>query len=68
MLSGEDSRRDAVKAIMSSGQRVVAELERLDGGARFGRFGGARLLENGDVFERACVVAVNRGGTSGCRS
>jgi len=66
MLSGEDSRRDAVKAIMSSGQReLVAELERLDGGARFGRFGGARLLENGDVFERACVVSVNRGGTLG---
>ena len=65
MLSGEDSRRDAVKAMMTSGQReLVAELERLDGGARFGRSawqrpegggGQARLLENGDVFERAGV-------------
>ena len=65
MLSGEDSRRDAVKAILSSGQReLVAELERLDGGGRFGRSawqrpdgggGQARLLENGDVFERAGV-------------
>ncbi|SFW77369.1 oxygen-dependent coproporphyrinogen oxidase [Amycolatopsis australiensis] len=63
MPSGE--RRDAVRAIMSSGQReLVAELERLDGGARFGRSewhrpggggGQARLLENGDVFERAGV-------------
>jgi coproporphyrinogen III oxidase len=65
MLSGEDSRRDAVKAMMTSGQReLVAELERLDGGARFGRSawqrpegggGQARLLENGEVFERAGV-------------
>jgi coproporphyrinogen III oxidase len=69
MLSGEDSRRDAVKAIMNSGQReLVAELERLDGGARFGR-GRTRLLEGGDVFERAgvCVTAAADGGyfTSG---
>src|SRR5256885_16829361 len=63
MPSGD--RRDAVRAIMSSGQReLVAELERLDGGARFGRSawqrpegggGQARLLENGDVFGRAGV-------------
>jgi coproporphyrinogen III oxidase len=54
MPSGD--RRDAVKAMMRAGQReLVAELERLDGGARFGRSGGARLLEDGDVFERACI-------------
>src|SRR5689334_2000663 len=55
MPSGD--RRDAVKAIVSAGQReLVAELERLDGG-RFGRSGRTRLLENGDVFERAVVSA-----------
>ncbi|MDS0138630.1 MULTISPECIES: coproporphyrinogen III oxidase [unclassified Amycolatopsis] len=55
MPSGD--RRDAVKAIFSAGQReLVAELERLDGG-RFGRSGRTRLLENGDVFERAVVSA-----------
>ncbi|WIX97893.1 coproporphyrinogen III oxidase [Amycolatopsis mongoliensis] len=64
MLSGEDSRRDAVKAIMSSGQReLVAELERLDGGARFGRPAPrVRLLENGDVFERASVCMTSADG------
>ncbi|WP_410669300.1 oxygen-dependent coproporphyrinogen oxidase [Amycolatopsis sp. cmx-4-68] len=61
----EGDRRDAVKAMMSSGQReLVAELERLDSRARFGRSawqrpegggGQARLLEGGDVFERAGV-------------
>jgi coproporphyrinogen III oxidase len=61
----EGDRRDAVKAMMSSGQReLVAELERLESRARFGRSvwqrpegggGQARLLENGDVFERAGV-------------
>ncbi|MEV7044340.1 coproporphyrinogen III oxidase [Amycolatopsis sp. NPDC051061] len=63
MLPGEDDRRDAVKAILNSGQReLVAELERLDGGARFGR-GRARLLEDGDVFERAavCVTSADDG-------
>ena len=55
MLPGEDDRRDAVKAILSSGRReLVAELERLDGGARFGR-GRVRLLEDGEVFERAGI-------------
>ncbi|MGW5717933.1 coproporphyrinogen III oxidase [Amycolatopsis sp. NPDC003865] len=68
MVPGEDDRRDAVKAILNSGQReLVAELERLDGGARFGR-GRARLLENGDVFERAgvCVTSTDDGGFLTC--
>ncbi|WP_410618907.1 oxygen-dependent coproporphyrinogen oxidase [Amycolatopsis sp. cmx-8-4] len=65
MLSGGNSRREAVTAMVNAGQReLVAELERLDRGARFGRSGWerpgggggqARLLENGDVFERAGV-------------
>ncbi|MEV6875854.1 coproporphyrinogen III oxidase [Amycolatopsis sp. NPDC051128] len=54
MPSGD--RLDAVKAIFSAGQReLVAELERLDGGARFGRSARTRRLEDGDVFERAVV-------------
>ncbi|MEU7786404.1 coproporphyrinogen III oxidase [Amycolatopsis sp. NPDC049159] len=64
MPSGD--RRDAVRAMVRAGQReLVAELERLDGGARFSRSDGARLLENGAVFERACVVAADRGETLG---
>lgn len=62
----EGDRRDAVKAMVRAGQReLVAELERLDGEARFSRSGRARLLENGAVFERACVVVAEGGETVG---